>query len=289
MKKLLTTLISSIKKENKTMQVNYHILNNSIVLNFEGKTITISKGDHRFDPVLNAIKSENFASIPDIVDMEKELRDAGLQVEAGMVIINGEAMPEVLHSRIMEFKKNDLPFDRLLKFWDNLKENPSFNSRKMLYQFLEHNGHPLTSDGCFIAYRGVREDFKDCHSGKFNNSPGSVCEVPRSQVDDNPNNTCSFGLHVACHSFAKGFGQRLVEVKVNPSDVVAVPKDYEGTKMRVCRFEVVRECDGIKESPTYDYDRPDVYDEYEEGQCPECGEDIETFDSYCSCCGESLA
>jgi predicted RNase H-like nuclease (RuvC/YqgF family) len=47
---------------------------------------------------------------------------------------------------------------------------------------------------------------------------------------------------VACFDYAKGFGEKLVEVLVNPADVVCVPVDYNGTKMRVCRFEVVAEC-----------------------------------------------
>jgi hypothetical protein len=144
-----------------------------------------------------------------------------------------------------------MPVDILTKFWRNLKANPSFNSRKMLYKFLEHNGHPLTEDGCFIAYRGVTEDFKDLHTQTFNNAVGQVVEVSRSEVDDNPNNTCSNGLHVACHDYAKGFGPKLIEVKVNPKDVVTVPVDYNGTKMRVCKFEVMAECENIRMEPVY--------------------------------------
>jgi len=102
----------------------------------------------------------------------------------------------------------------------------------MLYSFLEHNGHPLTEGGHFIAYRGVTEDFKDMHTRTFNNSPGSVCEMPREEVDDNPNNTCSTGLHVASFKYASDFGPKVVEVKINPKDVVAVPVDYNGIKMR---------------------------------------------------------
>ncbi len=120
----------------------------------------------------------------------------------------------------------------------------------MLYRFLEHNGHPLTEDGCFIAYRGVTDDFRDCRTRSIDNSVGSVVEMPREQVDDNPNNTCSYGLHVACFNYAEGFGPKLIEVKVNPKDVVCVPEDYEGTKMRVCRYEVVNESDNRPKNDT---------------------------------------
>lgn len=260
------------------MDINYHLLNNSIVLNYDGKTFTIAKGDGRFNPIVEALNNGQYERIPIIVDTEEALRQNGMDVIDGMIVINGEAMPQSLHKRIIEFKNHNLPFDRLNKFWENLRRNPSFNSRKMLYKFLEHNGHPLTSDGCFIAYRGVTDEFKDCRTQKFDNSPGSVCEVSRSQVDDNPDNTCSFGLHVACHDYASGFGEKTIEVKVNPADVVAVPHDYDGTKMRVCKFEVIRECDGIKEEPVYDYDEECSYCNNSDGHSvDECYENEETF------------
>jgi hypothetical protein len=254
--------------------VNYHILKNSLVVNFNGKTITIHKDDSRYMPVLRAIKNGDLDTIPDLVDVSTQLESKGFKVVDGLVAIDGQKLPELLSSKILEFIKLELPVEPLFKFWDNLKANPSFNSRLMLYAFLEHNGHPITEDGCFIAYRGVSDDFKDLHSGTFDNSVGSICEMPREQVDDNPENTCSSGLHVACYHYANGFGPKLVEVKVNPRDVVCVPKDYNGTKMRVCKFEVVNVAESINNQVLYgseyhcsldaeyqDYDYDDFFDD----------------------------
>ena len=109
----------------------------------------------------------------------------------------------------------------------------------------------------------MTEDFKDKHTKSFNNAPGQVCEIPRSAVDDNPDNTCSHGLHVGGYEYAKDFasGGKLVLVKVNPRDVVAVPNDYNGQKMRVCRFEVLKEATDIvphlvvnSDGDEYDFD-----------------------------------
>lgn len=167
-------------------------------------------------------------------------------VNGQVVTPDGEALPIELNNRILEFKREGLPFTNLIKFWNNLKANPSYRSREQLFKFLEHNGHPLTEDGCFIAYRGVTSDFKDKHTGKFDNSPGAICEMPRTQVDDDPTRTCSAGLHVAAWEYASGFGETKIEVKVNPKDVVAVPVDYNGQKMRVCRFEVIQQCHDMR-------------------------------------------
>src|SRR6185369_2283184 len=111
----------------------------------------------------------------------------------------------------------------------------------------------LTEDGCFIGYRGVTEDFKDKHTKQFDNSPGAKCSMERTLVDDNPDNTCSSGLHIGGYEYAKDFasGGKLVLVKVNPKDVVAVPNDYNGQKMRVCAFEVISEVTDIIKEVVY--------------------------------------
>jgi hypothetical protein len=238
-------------KENKMSKVTFLKLNDSITLHYNGKTKVVAKDDERFGRVLQAIRDNNLDSIPNIVELEKPLLQQGVEVDDGLVTVNGEAMPAELNARIVEYSKEKLPFESLKLFWDNLSQNPSFNSRKRLFKFLENKGHSITEDGHFIGYRGVTEDFKDRHTKKFDNKPGSVCEVPRTSVDDNPNNTCSYGLHVGGYEYAKDFGKdgKLVMVKVHPKDVVAVPNDYNGQKMRVCRFEVLREAEGILESP----------------------------------------
>lgn len=229
--------------------IPYWKTNNSITLTYNGGTKVIAKDDSRFDQVVAAIREARWADIPSIVEPEAALKRAGFEVDEGIISLKGEAMPSGLNARIMEYKKDGLPFNSLLKFWENLQQNPSFNSRQQLFQFLENKGHPITEDGCFIGYRGVTEDFKDKHTRKWNNAPGAVCEMPRDQVDDNPNNTCSHGLHVGGFSYSKDFGPKLVIVKVNPRDVVAVPTDYNGQKMRVCRFEVLEEVKNVIENP----------------------------------------
>lgn len=238
-------------KESKMTKINYIVLNDSIVVNFEGKTMSIKHDDGRYKEVLLAIKENRLSDIPNLVDVKNYFSQNGFEIKDGLLYVDNEALPDALSGRVLDFREQGLPFEPLLKFWENLKANPSFNSRQMLYKFLEHNGHPLTDDGCFIAYRGVTEDFKDCHTRTFDNSVGQVCEVPRASVDDNPNNTCSKGLHVACFDYANGFGAKLIEVKVNPIDVVAVPTDYNGTKMRVCKFEVVAVGEKLRTEPLY--------------------------------------
>lgn len=249
-------------RKKKQPKVSYLFLSGSIILNFDGKTFNIHAGDVRFDKVKDAIVNKKLDTIPSIVDVELKLDSNELRVVNDCVYLDGEPLPDVLNMRVLEYMRNDIPFQSLVKFTRKLRKNPSLNSRKMLYAFLEHNGHPITENGNFIAYRGVRDDFKDCHTGKFDNKPGSICEMPRSKVDDNPNNTCSNGLHVACWDYAKGFGSRKIEVEVDPMDVVCVPVDYNGTKMRVCKFEVLAECENMRNETVYGWHHNDNDSDY---------------------------
>ncbi len=121
-------------------------------------------------------------------------------------------------------------------------------SRRELYLFLEAANLPITDDGCFMAYKAVRGDFRDKHSGKFDNSPGVTHQMPREHVDDDRERTCSYGFHAAAYEYARNFlgagGDKLVAVKINPADVVSVPSDYNNQKLRCCKYSVMFEIPG---------------------------------------------
>ena len=125
--------------------------------------------------------------------------------------------------------------------------NPSKRAVDELYGFLEKNSLPITPDGCFLAYKRVRGDYKDCYTGTMDNSVGCVVEMERNMVDDNRDNTCSAGLHFCSHDYLRSFsGERTVIVKINPADVVSIPSDYDNAKGRTCRYEVIGE---VAQSP----------------------------------------
>ena len=90
-------------------------------------------------------------------------------------------------------------------------------------------------------------------------------------------------------SFASG-DDKLLDVEVDPSDVVAVPTDYNGTKMRVCKFKVVAESQGLIEKPlvTSSYELPEVEFEDNTGYCSECFAEVDDSDNFCPNCGEEL-
>lgn len=235
---------------------------NSLIINFAGATRTLDLANALAKKALDLIKAgASDQEILRAIDVAAVINQTGtFRVQDGLVYVDGEVLPDSLGNRIIDFVNEGLPTKPLILFWQNCKLNPDPRAKTDLYKFLEHNGHPITSDGCFIGYRSVRkmDDGKlvDWNTGKFDNSVGKIVRMKREDCDDNPNQTCSRGLHVAAMEYAKNFNSGadrvLVDVKINPKDVVAIPTDYNGQKMRVCEFQVVAINEGTITRPCYD-------------------------------------
>lgn len=218
----------------------------SITLITDRGSLTVPSTDERFDSIKARIASSDLDSVYDeLFATDKVVINTSgkFLVENGLVKIDGEALPSALSNTLLALVKEGKDTQPLENFWDKLKDNPTESSRRDLFAFLNANKVPITRDGCFVVYKKVREDWWDSYTGNsFQSTVGSVVEMPRENVDPDRNNTCSKGLHVAAWNYATTFtGQRLLECKVNPVDVVAVPPDYNQQKMRVCRYLVLRE------------------------------------------------
>lgn len=238
-------------------KINYIITDSNITVNYDGQTHIVSRSDALSNKLIEALRNQKLDEIPSLVSAAKRIEKFSrgkFTVQDGIVFIDGNPAPTVLGNKIVKFSKEGLPFQPLVKFAENLQANPSYRAVNELFQFLEKNDHPITENGNFIAYKKVRPDFMDIHSGTFNNAPGVVVEVPRNQVDEDSSQTCSHGLHVANWDYAKNrYGSSddiMLEVEVNPADVVAIPSDYNQSKMRVCRYTVLEVVDKEHSSDT---------------------------------------
>ena len=184
-----------------------------------------------------------------------------------------DPIPNFLAKKLMKWMEDGIPLEGLINFWKHLLLNPDKSVRKQLYSFLEHNGHPITDKGYFLAYKACKvkskydkttgeevvqfeynEDtgeqekkytqsltFSPYHSGAHGMviKVGQPITMPRDECDSNPERTCSDGLHVGSMEYVHDFGYEdgvILEVLVSPRNVVAVPSDYNNTKMRCCEY-----------------------------------------------------
>lgn len=216
------------------------------------------------------------------------------------VNFDGEPLEDSLSTHILKMldqsgtPRNRANWEAFAKFVENLYTNTDQFVREQLFSWMNNEanystGFTLTSDGCFIAYKGcglrgetpvsgwrghaiVDEDpgndseLVEYDDEQIPNVPGTVILMPRQEVQNNPEVGCAVGLHVATMEFARGYasnGGVILSLKVNPKDVVSVPTECDAQKVRVCRYEVLEVVDEVYSDCTYD-DGSDDYDDWDE-------------------------
>ncbi len=264
---------------------------NDVTVIIDGKHKRIRKDSPDAELVIALVKQYNSCNIlterEDIVTKIEELCNPAKKIEFnsdGRFEFDGNSamylkgtsdpIPEFLAKKLLEYIDKGLNVEALVNFWKNTLLNPDKGVRQQLFGFLEHNGHPITDKGYFLAYKAVKVarkydaetgeevvsirydentgerieetlnqsmTFKPYHSGAHGMTVkvGEPITMPREECDSDPEVTCSAGLHVGSMEYVHGFGYSngvILEVLVSPRNVVAVPTDYNNTKMRTCEY-----------------------------------------------------
>lgn len=220
----------------------------------------LRSGDSRvwslFDVVAGV--TAKFASVTDRVSFDGE-----------NVLWDGDPVHSVLAEQLRRSLENGTVGEdavALAKFWEKLESNPSKHSREQAYDFLAAHSFQITPEGDVVGFKGVESDgiggyqstaastvsgkpsaFVDGvpikERSKVPNKVGSTVTMPRSEVVHDPRQACRRGLHVSTRGYAESYGRRgtILEVHVNPRDIVSVPTDGGGEKVRVCRYVIARD------------------------------------------------
>jgi hypothetical protein len=294
--------------------------NNAFILSGSTLTITtggniyiIYKSDSSFPEVMEALSEERWEDIPVLIDRAKAVEvygEGSFQVIGNQIYIDGETLPHLLTNKILEFMREGYPYKPLLRFWNRLKKNPSYRAVKELYGFLEAANIPIMDDGRILCYKVVSpivrnnkpdpkvrvlgtsmKTYMDIHSKSVYQGLQDIVEMDRNQVNEDAEQTCSFGLHACSWNYTNQFGSAhggndvVIEVAICPSDVIAIPKDYQNTKLRTCRYEILGENTELTErrqayAPLndYEYEDDDIDDDWEEEEEDEYLEPVEEKD-----------
>jgi hypothetical protein len=276
-----------------------------ITIFVEGKQHTIHATDSNFASAVTAFEASDWDGLYNILNPAQVFQNLyakyeQIEVKHGNVYVNDEPISSLIAGRILDFLAKGVDCLPVFKFITKLNLNPSARAVNELYTFLEHKFLPLTDNGNFLAYKALRSDYTDVHTGKFNNSVDNVLEMPRNKVDDNKEVGCSYGFHAGTLEYARGFrpcNGKLVVVEINPADVVSIPTDCECQKLRTCKYKVHSEYEVPLEDLAYesrystdndeDVDREWDDDSDDEGccNCSEC--DCCSIDcDYCNCCND---
>jgi hypothetical protein len=269
-----------------------------ITIFVEGKQHTIHATDSNFASAVTAFEASDWDGLYNILNPAQVFQNLyakyeQIEVKHGNVYVNDEPISSLIAGRILDFLAKGVDCLPVFKFITKLNLNPSARAVNELYTFLEHKFLPLTDNGNFLAYKALRSDYTDVHTGKFNNSVDNVLEMPRNKVDDNKEVGCSYGFHAGTLEYARGFrpcNGKLVVVEINPADVVSIPTDCECQKLRTCKYKVHSEYEVPLEDLAYesrystdnDEDVDREWDDEESFHCPDCG--TQHIMSYCDRC-----
>jgi hypothetical protein len=232
----------------------YLITKGQIALTVKGKNHTFQSDHKDYEWAIRALldgtsPSEVLVRLNPMVNLPKNLP---FSLQNDVVFVGKRIVPTELGKKLLACAAAG-KYKPFLAFWNKLVKNPSYRSQNQLFSFLQTHNFPLTKEGDFLAYKKVREDYMDCHTGTILNKPGRVIKMDRGLISDDPQHPCATGLHCANMRYAQGFsGTRLLEISVNPMNVVSVPYDSNFEKMRVCCYKINKEITKLVEEGKYD-------------------------------------
>jgi len=289
----------------------------SISVFANGEVFVATDAHPRFDSILAGAKA-NDESVLSMFDMGREAAQRFERVSAngrvtvanGHVFFDGDEVDNSLTQQIMRFMDEGVEdFTPLVNFFEKVADNPQEHSRTQLFDWLSRHDFTISTTGDIVAYKGVAKQADGslvsisrgpaivdgvAVNGAVPNEVGSIVEMARSEVHHNPAVGCSTGLHAGTYNYAKDFSRGAVlQVHINPRDIVSVPTDCNWQKIRTCRYRVVKvidvpvssgyyadesaengsqvyyECNSCLNSDFYENDLN------EDGYCAECVSDIE--------------
>jgi hypothetical protein len=225
----------------------------SVLFVEEARPILVMSTDSRYDKCIEFYKSENYNGLYEFLSPDKmveKVSNGELVVEGEEILYKGEKVHNVVVGRIFDCIQGNMPYGHLMAFLKNTLEGMSFDVLNELYLFLESNeSMPIMSDGSFLAYRVVNSEYMSKHANpdgtRNRNFIGDVVETSRNKVNPDRNHTCAQGLHFCSYNYIPSYGyegsDRVMIVKVFPQDVIAIPNDYNNSKGRCCKYEVIAE------------------------------------------------
>lgn len=227
----------------------------------DGKMVVTDDGNPSYNTIIERLEANDTDGLVDLfsaeatVSREFQRVSERVLVRGGHVYFDGDPIEGTLSDHLIRLVKDGEDVTYLVNFWERIANNPDDHSREHLMRWLAAEDFSITRDGYILGYKGLRDDRTSIHAGPgivngveqngyLDNSEGNVVEIARSSVTVDHSRGCAFGLHVGTYGYASSFGQVVVEVLVDPRDVVSVPTDCSDQKMRVCRYTVGKDSTG---------------------------------------------
>lgn len=210
--------------------------------NEEETIVVVMEPEKPVIPVMDAVGNEaDTISQEDLEAAADKYDELVKEAKSKPTILVGA---EKLKNQIKHFSQSDNPegFKRFMERLATVIKDRKHTAEELL-DFLSYADLPIADDGAIVAYKRLRrhpEGFVDSHTGNVIQNIGWRVFMKTNMVDPDRRRECSNGLHVGRRDYMGSFsGDAIVIIKVYPEDVVAVPQDYNGAKMRCSGYNLV--------------------------------------------------
>lgn len=230
----------------------------------------INRNDARYARAVSLIKQKLWKDLFALLDQPAAMArysDGAVSVFDNEVHYNGKPVHGVVVQKILDFMREGLPVEPLVKFLDNLYKNTDTDIHERLYTFLEKNNLAITERGSFLAFKLVREDGLPYYHGRGDiqdekgNWINAVYKVgqtylyDRSRIIKTSGECSTEGIYVGNRNYwGSAFNEKdeytgdglMLVVEVYPQDVANVPH-ADCTKIVVCKCKVVDQYKTLRE------------------------------------------
>lgn len=231
--------------------LDYIVTSKSITLMYRDNTRKYDQTDELYTVVKNACLHEDYAFLLRLVKpvdyINENIPEFTVDVTKLVVTVNGVDFPYQYSNLIISEMNKDIhnkqnpDLQNLVNFFARcVQHNIGTDEVIQMYEFLKHNDIVILPDGSIQGWKYLykRGDiYLDDYTKSITNNVDTYISMLREEVDSDPTMICSRGLHVGAWDYVKG-NNHIAKVIVNPEDVVSVPVDYQGMKLRCCKYYI---------------------------------------------------
>lgn len=250
----------------------FTLTSNVLTVFIKGKPYSVDSSHVNFDNLVAIAKGQQPQPSDEALvellsvreSIQAQITDSRVRLGTDEIIIDGLPVHSYSTTRILQMMREGVDITPWIKFLERCIENPAAHVFNELFQWMEKGNMPVTPEGHFLAYKKVDDNFRSYHPSPDGthllHEFGEYLAMPRYQVDDDRNRTCSTGLHFCSWDYLNryyGSQGRVIVLDIDPADVVSIPTDYNHTKGRACGYV-----------PLYALDPKDVEHAFHDGSHP---------------------
>ena len=156
----------------------------------EMKPFNVSRSHQNYNAIIDALKAKEWHRIHDLINVSSQIAvaiketngDNGrIQIcsDAGVILFDGYEIRNTLVDRIIKMLADGFDVKPMCNFLENCMDLRKEVADR-IFDWIEAGCMPITEDGCFLAYKRVRDDYMSFYDGKTLNPVGGWVKLPRS-------------------------------------------------------------------------------------------------------------